>query len=478
MSETIIGREAEKKILRNILGSGEAELVAILGRRRIGKTFLILNYFEKELLFEFAGVHDKSATIQLSNFSAALQMAMKLSVPIAPPNNWHDAFIILSRFLEENLNGEPKVILFDEFPWIHTPKSGFLSAFAHWWNTWASRKSSLKVIICGSAASWMIRNVLYDRGGLHNRVSQTIRLYPFNLKETQQYLISRGIILDPMQLLKIYMALGGIPHYLKKIEIGQSSNQIIDHLFFEKDGALRKEFEVLYQSLFNNAGKHEAIVKELAKKQIGMSRSELISKLNFTTGGTTSQIFDELEESGFITYYLPFGKANRDGIYKLTDEYSIFYLRFVQGRRATGKETWHKIAESQAYVSWCGFAFEAICQKHVAQIKQALGISGIHTEESTWRYVAKHGETGAQIDLLVDRNDHCINVCEIKFSKNEFTIDKDYAGEIDRKIQIFKDQTGTKKTIFPTMMTTFGTKQNINYTGRITSEVVMEDLFK
>ena len=478
MSETIIGREEEKRILGKLLSSGEAELVAVLGRRRIGKTFLILNYFQKELLFEFAGVHDKSAAIQLANFCSALQMAMKLSMPIARPNNWHDAFILLSRFLEDNLNDGPKVILFDEFPWIHTPKSGFLSAFAHWWNTWASRKPSLKVIICGSAASWMIKNVLYDRGGLHNRVTQSIKLYPFNLKETQQYLISRGIVLDQIQVLKIYMALGGIPHYLKKIEIGQSSNQIIDHLFFEKDGSLRMEFEVLYQSLFNKASRHEAIVKELAKKRIGMSRSELIAKLNFKTGGTTSQIFDELEQSGFITYYLPFGKTNRDGIYKLTDEYSIFYLKFVRGRRATGKETWHKIAEGQSYISWCGFAFEAICQKHVPQIKQALGISGVYTEESTWRYVAQNGEIGTQIDLLLDRNDHCINVCEIKFSKNEFIIDKDYAGEIDRKIRIFKDQTGTKKTIFPTMITTFGTKQNINYTGRITSEVVMEDLFK
>lgn len=412
------------------------------------------------------------------NFSAALQKVMGLSVPIAAPDNWQEAFNLLSKILEGQLTGGPKVILFDEFPWIHTPKSGFLSAFAHWWNTWASRKPNLKVVICGSAASWMIRNVLYDRGGLHNRVSQTIRLYPFNLKEAQEYLISRGVVLDQMQLLKIYMALGGIPHYLKKIEVGQSSNQIIDFLFFGKDGPLRNEFNVLYQSLFENASKHEAVVKALAKKQLGMTRSELIQILGFTTGGATTQLFDELEESGFITYYLPFGKTARDGIYKLTDEYSLFYLKFIQGRRATGKDTWHKIAEGHSYISWCRFAFEAICQKHVSQIKNALGISGIYTEEASWRYNAKKEEAGAQIDLLLDRNDHCINVCEMKFSKNEFVIDKDYALELDKKIQVFQDQTKTKKTIFPTMITTFGTKRNINYIGRITSEVIMEDLFK
>ena len=478
MSETIIGREAEKKILKEMLGSKEAELIAILGRRRVGKTFLVRNYYQKYLAFECTGIHEARLPEQLFNFSRSLQQAMQSAIPPATPANWIQAFTFLSDFLTTKLKDQPAVVLFDEFPWIHTAKSGFLTAFGHWWNTWASRQPQLKVVICGSAASWMIENILHNKGGLHNRISRTIRLLPFNLKESEDYLISRGLKLDHYQILQLYMAMGGIPQYLKQADKGQSAHQIIDKLFFEKNGMLKTEFNVLYRSLFNNASHHEAIVRELAKKASGLSRTEIIEACGLSTGGTTTRLFEELEQSGFITQYIPFKKASRDGIYKLSDEYSLFYLKFIDRARATGAGTWHKIAEGQSYNSWSGYAFEAICQKHIQQIKKALGIAAVYTEASGWRYIPKKGERGAQIDLLLNRADHSINVCEMKFANGEFTIDKKYADELNSKVKVFRAQTKTKKTIFPTMITTFGTKQNMYYTGDIVSEVKMEDLFK
>ena len=209
-----------------------------------------------------------------------------------------------------------------------------------------------------------------------------------------------------------------------------------------------------------------------------MTRAQIIDACGFTTGGWTTELFDELEQSGFITQYIPFDRTVRDAIYKLSDEYSLFYLKFIEGARATGAGTWLRLSQTQSYTSWSGFAFEAVCQKHVDAIKQALGIAGVYTEASGWRYLPKNGEKGAQVDLLLDRADHCINLCEMKFSAGEFAIEKKYAGELDSKIQVFKEQTKTKKTIFPTMITTYGTKQNIYYTGRIVSEITMEDLFK
>ncbi|GEP94683.1 AAA family ATPase [Chitinophaga cymbidii] len=478
MAETIIGRYAEKKILKEMLSSKEAELIAILGRRRVGKTFLIRNYCQKYLVFECTGIHEAGLPEQLFNFSRSLQLAMQSPIPPATPVNWVQAFIFLSDFLATKLKDQPAVVLFDEFPWIHTAKSGFLTAFGHWWNTWASRQPQLKVVICGSAASWMIENILHNKGGLHNRISRTIRLLPFSLKESEDYLISRGVKLDHYQILQLYMAMGGIPQYLKQVDKGQSAHQVIDRLFFEKDGMLKTEFNVLYRSLFDNASHHEAIVRELAKKASGLSRTEVIKACGLTTGGTTTRLFEELEQSGFITQYIPFEKTSRDGIYKLSDEYSLFYLKFIDRARATGAGTWHKISQGQSYNSWSGYAFEAICQKHVQQIKKALGIAAVYTEASGWRYTPKKGEAGAQIDLLLDRADHSINVCEMKFANGEFTIDKKYANELDSKVKVFQAQTKTKKTIFPTMITTYGTKQNIYYTGRIVSEVKMEDLFK
>lgn len=478
MAETIVGRDAEKKVLKEMLHSKEAELIAILGRRRVGKTFLVRNYYEQQLVFECTGIHEAGLPDQLLNFSRSLQQAMQSPVPPATPNNWGQAFTFLSDFLVPKLKSQTAVVLFDEFPWIHTPKSGFLTAFGHWWNTWASRQPKLKVVICGSAASWMIENILHNKGGLHNRVSRTLQLLPFNLQESEEYLKSRGIKLDHYQILQLYMAMGGIPQYLKQVERGKSTQQVIDKLFFEKNAMLKAEFSVLYQSLFDNASHHEAIVRVLAKKAKGMSRSEVIEACGLSTGGTTTRLFEELEQSGFITQYIPFEKTSRDAIYKLTDEYSLFYLKFIDHARATGSGTWHKLAEGQSYNSWSGYAFEAICQKHLPQIKKALGIGGVYIEASGWRYTPKKGETGAQIDLLLDRADHCINLCEMKFSADEFTIDKKYAGELDSKVSVFKAQTKTKKTIFPTMITTYGTKQNMYYTGRIVSEVTMEDLFK
>lgn len=478
MAETIIGRDAEKKVLKDMLSSKEAELIAILGRRRVGKTFLIRNYYQKYLVFECTGIHDAGLPEQLFNFSRSLHQAMQSAIPPATPDNWVQAFTFLGDFLATKLNDQPAVVLFDEFPWIHTSKSGFLAAFGHWWNTWASRQPQLKVVICGSAASWMIENILHNKGGLHNRVSRTIQLLPFSLKESEDYLISRGLKLDHYQILQLYMAMGGIPQYLKQVDKGQSAHQVIDKLFFEKNGMLRTEFNVLYRSLFDNATHHEAIVRELAKKARGLSRTEVIEACGLTTGGTTTRLFEELEQSGFITQYIPFEKTSRDGIYKLSDEYSLFFLKFIDRARATGAGTWHKIAKSQSYNSWSGYAFEAICQKHLQQIKKALGIAAVYTEASGWRYNPKKGETGAQIDLLLDRADHSINVCEMKFANGEFTIDKKYAKELDSKVNVFQAQTKTRKTIFPTMITTYGTKQNIYYTGRIVAEVKMEDLFK
>ncbi len=476
--ETIIGREEEKKILSDALQSKDAELIAVYGRRRIGKTFLIRNHYDKHIRFELTGVHEASLKDQLHNFSLALQTSMAIPVAPADPNNWIDAFRLLSDHLKTLLKKEPVVILFDELPWLCTPKSGFLQAFGHWWNTWASRHPLMKVVICGSAASWIIRNIINDRGGLHNRVTQRIRLLPFTLAETEHFLHHQGVKLDRYQILQLYMAMGGIPQYLKQIKKGESAAQSIDRLCFTTSGMLKTEFDDLYQSLFAHAENHEAIVRALSKKAKGMTRTEIIDACGFTTGGWTTELFDELEQSGFITQYIPFDRTVRDAFYKLSDEYSLFYLKFIEGARATGAGTWLRLSQTQSYTSWSGFTFESVCQKHVGAIKQALGIAGVYTEVSGWRYLPKKGEKGAQVDLLLDRADHCINLCEMKFSAGEFTIEKKYAGELDSKVQIFKEQTKTKKTIFPTMITTYGTKQNIYYTGRIVSEITMEGLFK
>lgn len=477
--DKLTGRYGERKLLEEALASTDPELIAVYGRRRVGKTFLIRSMFAAELTFDFTGVHEAGLKDQLLNFRNALQNAMGNDVPLAVPENWIEAFAFLQKFLAPKIKQGKSVIFIDEFPWIHTPKSGFLQAFEHFWNNWATKQSNLIVVICGSAASWMIRNVVNNKGGLHNRITRRIRLLPFDLHETEAYLKSRKVILDRYQLLQLYMAMGGIPHYLKEVKMGESAAQTIDRLYFSKDGLLKKEFRNLYESLFTDAHHHMSVIKTLAKKGSGLTRNEIIDACKLSSGGTTTLLLEELEESGFITSYVPFGKTSKDSVYKLTDEYSLFYLKFIEGSKASGAGTWLRQANTASYISWSGFAFEAVCQKHIDQIKKALGIAGVLVEESVWRYqpAKASGEKGAQIDLLLDRQDRCINICEMKFSNAEFIITKGYQQELHNKLQVFQQQTKTRKTIFLTMITTYGTKQNIYSTGFIQNEITFDSLF-
>ncbi len=475
--DDIVGREVEKQLLSQIENSGEAELVAVYGRRRVGKTYLIRTYFQRQMAFELSGVHSATREQQLENFSAALSKASG-SLPLATPVSWFSAFAMLQTHLAPIVKKKRTVIFIDEFPWLSTPRSGFMQAFENFWNMWASRQPNLVVIICGSAAAWMIQKVINNRGGLHNRLTHRIRLQPFTLSETAAFFAARKINLDQYQVLQLYMAMGGIPQYLKEVKTGESAMQAIDRACFTKDGLLYDEFKNLFHSLFDNPAYHIDVVRALAKKGIGMTRGEIITACKLTSGGGTTQVLDELTESGFITPYIPFGKKAKDSVYKLADEYSNFYIKFIEGSRQAGAGSWLKFSAGQSWKSWSGSAFESICMKHEVQIKRALGIESVHTETSAWRHHPKENEQGVQIDMLIDRQDRCINICEMKFSIGEFELTKGYAAELQHKISTFRDHTKTRKTLFLTMITTHGVKNKAQYAGLVQSEVTMAALFK
>ena len=352
-----------------------------------------------------------------------------------------------------------------------------MQAFENFWNAWASKQKNLVVIICGSAAAWMIDNIIHNKGGLHNRVTKKIRLLPFNLYETEAFLKERKINLDQYQILQLYMVMGGIPHYLKEIKTGESSTQAIDRICFSKDGLLQSEFKILYQSLFDDASNHMLVIKSLANKGMGLTRNEIIESSKLTSGGWLSKVLAELTESGFIRAYIPFAKTAKDSTYKLTDEYSRFYLKFIEHSRSEGKGTWISLSRETSWKSWSGNAFESVCLKHIQQVKKAMGIEGVNTEISSWRNKPKKGEKGAQIDLLIDRQDLCINVCEMKFSTSEFVINKGYSTELENKLKVFRNSTKTKKTLFLTMITTHGVNKNAYYINQVQNEVTMQALF-
>jgi uncharacterized protein len=480
--QNLIGRESEIAVLQEALASPQAELIAVYGRRRVGKTYLIQTVYESNMLLELSGLNAVSQSEQLENFSLTITRTFDLPLSILKPQNWLQGFHILIQMLEKHLAMTQKtskqVLFFDELPWFDAQKSGFLSAFDHFWNAWASKKKNLIVVICGSAASWMIQNIVRSKGGLHNRITRRIRLMPFNLYETELFLKNQYIQPDRYQLLQLYMVTGGIPHYLKEMKRGESVTQTIDRLCFTNDGLLSNEFKNLYSALFGQSEKHEVIVKALANKPNGMTRNEIVETCQLSSGGGLTKLLEELLESGFISEYIPFHKTVKDSLFKLSDEYSLFYLKFMDNSKAFGAGTWQSRSQSSAWKSWAGLAFENICLKHIPQIKKALNILGVYSEQSAWRYAPKDQTTGTQIDLLIDRQDNCINICEMKFSLTEFSIDKKYAESLHLKRRIFLEKTGTKKTVFVTMITTLGVKTNEHYLNTTQNQLKMDVLFE
>ena len=471
--EKIIGRTEEIRRLNDYVASDKAEFLVVYGRRRIGKTFLIREFFKNKFDFYMSGAENASKEQQLFNFTTALNKYSNLPYP--PVTTWQAAFMQLQHFLENLKTDGRIVVFFDELPWLDNVKSNFLSAFEYFWNAYASANNKIFLVICGSATSWITNKILKNRGGLHNRVTQQIYLKPFTLHETEEFLQSKNIVFDRYQIAECYMVMGGIPYYLEQLQKGKSIYQNIDNLFFNHSGILRNEFEKLYTSLFRNSEKHIEIIEALSSKNKGLSREEIVKRARISDGGTLSKILEELELCDFIRSYYNFGKQKRGKLYQLIDFYSLFYLNFIKNQPTTDENYWTNIIDNPSHRAWSGYAFEQLCLMHTSQIRRKLGISGVLTYSSSWR--SQNSESGAQIDLVIDRRDHIINLFEMKYADNEFVITKEYDKILRNKRSAFKEETRTRKTVHTTMITTYGVKHN-EYWGNIQSEVTLNALFE
>jgi uncharacterized protein len=473
----MIGRKKELEILANAYTSKKPELVAVFGRRRVGKTYLIESFFEGKIDFELTGLKDGTREQQLRNFSYSLKDVQKLEDLPLPPIDWLEAFHQLKTYLESLENSEKrKVVFIDELPWMAGGKSDFLTGFSYFWNSYAA-KANIVVVICGSATAWMIQKIINDKGGLHNRVTRRIHLQSFTLAETEAYFQEKHIAFDRYQLLLLYMTMGGIPHYLDQVEGGKSAVQNIDDICFQPQGLLRTEFDNLYSALFTNSDRYESIVSVLSSTWKGMSRLEIISKTKISDGGGLTMMLQELEQSGFISSYIPFGKKKKDTLFRLTDCYSLFYLKFIRDIPLKETISWQALSKTQTWITWSGYAFENICFHHIDNIKTALGIAGVHTNQ--YSFVAKTTEEieGTQIDLLIDRQDSVISLCEVKFYNDELILTKEDADNLRRKKSIFRHVTDTKKQIFIVLITTFGLIKNKHSLGLVDNVLDMNALF-
>lgn len=469
MADAITGRKAEQEILRRCINSESSELIAIYGRRRIGKTFLVRQYFNDAFSFYFTGIYQGTRTEQLGAFNRQLEYYSGHKWKLA--KDWFEAFAQLREYLEQAGGNKPLVVFLDELPWMDTQKSRFIKAFEYFWNSWGAANNRLKLIVCGSATTWMRENMLSDKGGLYNRTTRSIYLAPFTLHETEQYLLSRGIDWNRYQIAECYMILGGTPLYLRMLERNLSITQNVDQLFFIQNAPLAREYDFLFRSLFNEATLHRQIIETLAGKAAGMTRTEIMAAAKFEDGGALTKALRNLSDCDFIRQYTAFGKSERGTLYQLTDLFTLFHLRYVKGYRGQDENHWQNMIDSPSRRAWSGYSFEQLCLHHVRQIKRKLGINGVQSDVCAWK-----GD-GGQIDLLIDRRDQTINLCEMKFSQGEFEITKSYDERLRERTEMFRSATKTRKALHRTFVTTYGVKKNM-YSGNVQSEVVLDDLFE
>ena len=477
-SMELVARYAEISYIKGKLKSDKSELIAIVGRRRVGKTFFVKEVFKDQMFFHFTGLFQSDLTEHMERFGKTLDRYQSEQIPVKTPASWFEAFDYLRLVVERSKIRKKKVIFLDEVPWMATNRSRFLTAFTDFWNGWASARNDIMVIICGSAASWMIRKVLKSKGGLYNRITGLIHLKPFSLGETQNFLHKKGIVVNQKSMIDLYMIFGGIPYYLDQVNMGESVVQAIDRLCFSKSAVMRSEYAELFASLFDMSETHQRIVEALSNHPRGLVRNELIAKSNSASGGGFTRTIEELEQSGFISAYIPFGKKNKDKLFKLTDPYTLFYLKYMKDSQLGTKGVWEKISKSPSWYSWSGLAFENICYLHSEQIKKALKIDGIQSEAGAWHQTGNEEMIGAQIDLLFDRADGVINICEIKYSNESYVITGALAKTMRQRISSFRYFTKTKKAIFPTLITPYELIENKHSIGFIQNVVTMKVLFE
>lgn len=471
----IVGRQKEINLLQSLLDQDEASFVAVYGRRRVGKTYLVRQVYKKQIVFDCSGVLRGNMEQQLENFWRTLYDKYPKKCPNTPPKTWIEAFFQLRTVLNSLKSDTPKVIFLDEIAWFDTPTSGFLPALDSFWNQYCSKRPDIILVICGSAASWIIEKVINDKGGLHNRLTNRILLKPFTLGETKAFLESKKVRLTLKEIAQIYMSVGGIPFYLKDIKGGYSVPQILDQLFFEEQALLKNEFQNLYAALFKNNTFHETIVAALAGKNMGLTRNQIIQATGVKSGGGLSIVLEELVQCGFIKQVSPITKSKEDSLYRLIDEFSLFYYKFLE--QGQEQNSWSLITQKQNFKIWSGYAFENLCFKHIAQIKQALGISGVITNEYSYSFKGNADTQGVQIDMIIERADNCMNLLEVKFHDKEFVVSKNYEQELREKVAIFREQTRTRKSIFVTMLSAFGVKKNEHYLAVVTNQLLIDDLF-
>lgn len=470
----IIARKEELSILKEAYECDSSQFIAIYGRRRIGKTYLAREAFNYNFFFSHSGIANGSKKEEINAFLQSLkeqggEYDMQAS-------DWLGAFSYLKRKIESS-DLKKKVIFLDELSWIAGKRGDeFLKALEFFWNSWASNRKDVLLLVSSSATSWLLNHIIHSKGGFYHRLNHTIKLSPFSLKECKEYVLNSDYGMTDGQILECYMVFGGIPYYWSLLKKGYGVSQNIDRLFFSETGELREEFTYLYSSMFNRPEEYIRIITAIAKKRKGLTRNELIEDAKIKDSGNLSKKIEELIACGFLKEYVPFGKKKVNIVYQLIDNFTIFYFHFMKPM-PTDTNFYLNNSQSGKLNAWRGLSFELVCLQHIDQIKKALGIYGVTTQECSWTCKPNEAEgiVGHQIDFLISRKDSVINLCEMKYSQVPYAVTQKEEEDFRRRTSDFLRVTKTKSSVFTTLISPYGIQTN-RYSNAISNVIDLSDL--
>lgn len=467
----LIGRNEEQRKLLKAHNSEYSQFITVYGRRRVGKTFFIRETFKYKFTFEHSGLANTGIRGQLENWQSSMKYH---GCPVSRPKTWIEAFDQLKNLIISSRE-KRKVIFIDEMPWMDTPRSGFIGALEGFWNGWASARKDITLIVCGSATSWIINKLIKNKAGLRGRVTTKIQILPFTLEECEKYASSAKLGMQRNQIVECAMIMGGIPYYWSFLDKGKSLAQNIDDIFFNENGELHGEYDELFSSLFKRPEPYVKIIELLGSKKTGMTREEIIG-CGITDNGKLTDILNDLEQCGFIRKYAAYGYQANHARFQLLDPYTLFYLQFIKGNLKKDERFWSHNIGKPIYNNWCGLAFERICLLHVNQIKQALGIAGVVSGVCSWMVEKSEQRPGAQIDLILDRDDNIINLCEMKYTRERFAITADYKDKVLNKRARFLEVADKNKGVHMILVSAQGAVRN-SYLDEFQKVVTIDALF-
>lgn len=475
----LIGRKKEIQELEKAYRSGQFEFIALYGRRRVGKTYLVSQVFEDRISFRHAASpndeerQDEKGLLKMQLevfYGSLLAQGLKES---KKPNSWVEAFLLLIRLFEGKDPAERWVIFLDEFPWMDTKRSNFIEAFSWFLNFWAANQKNLMIIAAGSSTSWMLNNLIHSTGGLYNRVTNPIRLSPFRLQETEQFFREKGFDLSRYSIARIQMAFGGIPYYLNFLDRGEGLSRFVDRMLFEKGAKLGLEYDTLFRSSFEKGDLARKIAEYLGKRSSGYTRKEIVEGLKISDGKAVKDALDALQEGDFVLEYVPYKEAQNKKRYRLIDPFCIFYLHFVAGKRSLDPSFF---ADSVEPNSWIGAAFENLCAAHLEQIKRALVISKLSSIEFSLVFPKEEDKKGAQVDLVLVRKDRIVNLCEMKFYGKPYVQTEKEHHSLTNRVARLKETLPATYSIAPVLITVFEPSSG-GYPDDYVQVLTLDDLF-